>query len=215
MNLKFLRGYRIIGVAAGAIGLTLTFAAPALAHTPVMLRNGDQVPWASPLVVDGTDPVALFGVLDRCPSTRWARFNMQAGQEVKLAYGIPNQAPENQQSASQLPNVLLIAPDGSTTLITPTIRQPITLTPDGVDISLNLILVGHYQAPAVTGTYSAMLVGGCPASRAVIALGADPDPGGAFDGVKFGSVATLGQLTWWNDTPPGEDLTAAPRPATP
>jgi hypothetical protein len=206
VTLKLLRGRRLLGVAAAAIGLTAALATPAMAHTPILLTNRDALPWTSPLIVDGTDPVAMFGVLPRCPALRSAQFRMQAGEPILLACGIPDEVPENQLPASSLPDLILIAPDGGITVLVPTIRQ--VISPDGLGVTMQLLLVGRYSAPAVTGTYSVMLVGGCPAARVVVALGSDP---GDFDGVLRGNVATTDQLEMWYNTPPPTDPDAAHR----
>lgn len=194
---KLLRGRRVFGVAAGAIGLTVAMAAPAMAHTPIPLTARDVLPWTSPLIVDGTDPIAMFGVLPHCGSLRSAQFNMKAGQQVMVGYGVADEAPENELPASSLPVMFLIAPDGRVTELKPVTRQ--VISPDDTGFPMQLLLVSMYSAPAVTGTYSLVLAGGCPAARVVVALGSDP---GDFDGVLRGSVATTDQLKTWYTTPP-------------
>lgn len=206
VNLLTLRSSRrVLGVAGTAIAAVLALAAPAMAHTPIMLTSQDVVPWTSPLVVDGTDPVALFGELPHCASVRSAQFNMQAGQEINLSYGVPDEAPENQMPLSSMPTIVLIAPDYKVTVLRADTSQP-TVPEDG----FQFIFVNNYSATAEAGTYSLMVIGGCAPLRFVVSLGLDP---GDFDGVDRGSVATFDQFISWYTTPVTGDATAlGPRP---
>jgi hypothetical protein len=205
MKLRLLRnGRRAMGVSAGAIGLIVALAAPAMAHTPVILDSHDVVPWTSPLILDGTDPVTLFGVLPHCFSVRSAQFKMQAGQQISLSYGIPDEAPESQLPQSSLPEMLLVAPDHSATVLSPNTR--VTITPES---GMPITLVRQYSATAEAGTYSIVMLSGCAPERFVAVLGMDP---GDFDGVARGSVATPEQVADWFSTPPpqGHDSPAIP-----
>lgn len=191
--MQIARTRRNAAVGLAALGLVAGTAATASAHTPIILDRGDVLPWSSPLILDGTNPVALFGDLPHCGSVRAAQFEMKAGQTVLLAYGVPDEAPEDQLPAADLPDVVLIAPDGTGTVLTPQTSQ-VTPTEQGFDIDL----VNMYQAPAEQGTYSILTVGGCTPVRFVVALGQDP---GGFAGVLRGQVATDDQVQHWYDTP--------------
>jgi hypothetical protein len=191
------RGRRAIMVGVCALGLALSSAATAEAHTPIILDRSDVLPWTSPLILDGTNPVALYGTLPHCLSVRSAQFDMHAGQPLRLGYGIPDEAPENQLSTSNLPDLVLLAPDGSAKVLTPVTSQPVE-TEDG----LKLLLVNMYGTAAEEGTYSVLVVGGCTPERFVVSIGTDP---GGFAGVLRGSVATDAQVMQWYDTPPARD----------
>lgn len=191
------RARRVLAAGLAAFGMVLATAAAASAHTPIILDRHDVLPWNSPLILDGTNPVALYGVLPHCASIRSAQFDMKAGQTVTLGYGIPDEAPENALPTSQLPDALLVAPDGTLTVLTPKVAQPIK-----TEQGLILLLVNLYQAPAEQGTYSLLVVGGCAPERFVVALGQDPGP---FNGVLRGTVATDDQVLHWYDTAPGAD----------
>jgi len=188
------RSRRALVVGACVLGLTLSSAAGAEAHTPIILDSSDVLPWTSPLILDGTNPMALYGVLPHCGSVRSAQFAMHAGQPLRLGYGIPDEAPENLLPTAELPDLLLVAPDGSVKLLTPVTAQPVQ-TEDG----LKLLLVNMYGAAAEEGTYSLLVVGGCSPERFVVSIGIDP---GGFAGVLRGSVATDEQVMQWYDTPP-------------
>jgi hypothetical protein len=208
MNLRLLRdGRRAVGVSAGAIGLVMALAAPAMAHTPVILDSHDLVPWTSPLILDGTDPVALFGVLPHCFSVRSAQFTMQAGQQINLSYGIPDEAPEDQLPRSSLPVMLLVAPDHTDTVLSP--DTSVTITPEP---GMPITLVRQYSAPAQAGIYSIVMLSGCAPERFVALLGEDP---GDFDGVARGSVATPEQVAAWFSTPPSQGHGSPAVPAHP
>lgn len=189
------RARRTLGAALAALGLVMASAAAAEAHTPIILGRHDVAPWTSPLILDGTNPVALYGVLPRCASVRSAQFEMKSGQRVTLAYGIPDEAPESDLPTSRLPDALLISPSGAFTVLTPKTAQPIK-----TEQGFTLLLVDLYQAPAEQGTYSVLVFGGCTPERFVVALGQDP---GGFAGVLRGHVATDEQVQQWWDTAPG------------
>jgi hypothetical protein len=88
----------------------------------VQLDSRDVLPWQGPLILDGTDPILLFGVLPQAGAVRSARMRMQAGLPLIATVGIPDQAPEDQLATDKLPEVLLVAPDGSTTVLTVSAR---------------------------------------------------------------------------------------------
>ena len=176
-----------------ALTAVLAMAAPAGAHTPVHLDARDTVPWRGPLLLDGQSPTLLFGTLPRALATRSAQFTMQAGEEVDVSVIVPNLAPENQLDQSSLPIALLVAPDGTTTLLSGDSRIPIT-----TESGMNLLLLKNYSAPAIAGTYS-IVVTGLGAARFALSMGIEGLP---FAGLERGSVATKQQVQHWYATPP-------------
>jgi hypothetical protein len=187
-----------LGRAATACGASLAavvaLAIPASAHTPVLLDGTDTVPWTSPLALDGNDPIAFFGVIPRAGADRSFQFQMTAGQTVSVSTLIPDLAPENTLTADQLPDVVLIAPDGSCAVVRPTEHIAVPIP----EINENYVLVGDYSAPAITGTYSAIVVGAAP-ERFNISIGTESDD---FHGIQRGSVATVAQIQAWYATAP-------------
>jgi hypothetical protein len=185
---------RAATVCGASLATVVAVAIPASAHTPVMLDGTDTVPWTSPLALDGNDPISFFGVIPHAGADRSFQFHMTAGQTVSVSTLIPDLAPENTLSADQLPEVLLIAPDGTPALIKPTEHVAVPIP----ELNENYVLVDDYSAPAVTGTYSAIVVGDAPA-RFNVSIGTE---GGDFHGLQRGSVATLPQIQAWYATAP-------------
>jgi hypothetical protein len=179
------------GVSAAAL---VAMAIPASAHTPVILNWTDIVPSTSPLALDGNDPVAFFGVIPRAWADRSFQFRMTAGQTVSVTTLVPDEAPENTLTAAQLPDVLLVAPNGRITVIKPTEHIAVPIP----ELNENYIIVADYSAPAITGTYSAIVVGTAP-ERFNVSIGTE---GAGFHGLERGSVATTQQIQDWYATAP-------------
>jgi hypothetical protein len=191
------RNFRRISTIAGtAVAAVMALAAPAQAHEPVLLDQTDVVPWTAPLIVDGTDPVATFGVLPRAHAVRSFQLDLRAGQRLVAEYLIPDLAPENALSTADLPRVAIFAPNCTITLLSPNIREP-HANPDPPQ---NYLVLRRFDAPAVDGTYSIVVTGRAPA-RFIVATGDDSSE--VFHGILRGSVATDEQLVRWYDTPPG------------
>jgi hypothetical protein len=183
---------QLIGVGGTTLGAVLVLVSPALAHEPVLLDRTDVVPWVGPLLLDGTDPLNLIGTLPRAGAVRSAQFAMQAGQQVNVSLVIPDQAPENTLKASQLPRIFVISPTGDVTVVSATMRVPIT--PEG----RSLLVLSTYSAPAEQGTYSLVVSGAAP-SRFLVSMGQE---GGTFGGIKRGGLASEEQFDEWYATAP-------------
>ena len=178
---------RAATVFTAALTAIVMLAAPALAHEPVILDSSDVLPWNGPLLLDGRAPVGLFGDLPNAGAVRSAQLNFVAGQQVELIYAIPNQAPETTLSTGKLPIVMLIAPDGKASVLSPNIRQVEGPAP------YDLMFLNQYSAPAVTGTYSLVVTGLAP-SRFVISVGPESD---LVPQIARGEFATLDQVNEW------------------
>lgn len=187
-------------IAGLAVAAVVAVAAPAAAHTPVILNNSDRLPWTGPLAVDGADPIAFFGALPRPFQDRAFQFQMQAGEPITIIYLIPDEAPENQLPTHALPAVTLLTPDGKVVPITPAMRVPVPIA----ELNENYILLNQYTATAVTGTYSVIVTGAAPA-RFNISIGTE---GGPFHGIERGTVATNSQIETWYATPPTEQTSS-------
>jgi hypothetical protein len=185
---------RTLTVGGVAVAAVLAFALPAAAHTPVILGPHDTAPWRAPLVIDGTDPIIFLGVLSHRDSVRSAQLTMQAGQQLNVALGVPNVAPENTLATQSLPRALLIAPDGTKTSLTATIR----LAVHNGDLDQDYLILRIYSTTAIAGTYS-IVVSGCEPSRFLIATGVESE---AFHGILRGVAATSEQTAHWYSTAP-------------
>lgn len=186
-------GRSAIIVAATAMAAVVGVALPASAHNPVILTEGDRVPWVAPLVVDGTDPMALYGVVDQAGDVRSAQLHFTAGQEVSIALAIPDQAPENTLAAAELPTITLIDPKLHVTQLTPQVRFPIS-----DDSGKNFLALMSYDTTAISGNYSVIVSGHAP-ERFVLSTGIESEE---FHGILRGSVASEDEVESWYTTPP-------------
>lgn len=186
--------WRAVTVCGASLAAVVGLALPAYAHTPVILNWTDVVPSSSPLAVDGNDPIAFFGVIPHAGADRSFQFDMTAGQTVSVSTLVPDEAPENTLAQGKLPDVLLIAPNGHMTLIKPTEHLAVPIP----ELNENYILLDDYSAPAITGTYSAIVVGAAP-ERFNVSIGTE---GAGFHGLERGSVATIQQIQDWYATAP-------------
>lgn len=183
---------RLLTTAATTAMVTIAIAMPASAHTPVELTRGDVLPWQGPLIVDGENPVMLFGDLPHTDAVRSAQLHMQAGQHLIVSLSIPDEAPENAMSNDQLPTVYVVSPTFKIVQLTPSTRVPIT-----TETGLHFLSLAAYSGTAEAGDYSIVVVAHTP-SRFIVGTGVEGEP---FEGVERGSVATQDEVTQWYDTP--------------
>lgn len=192
---QWTRGIRrtltVVGAAAAAVAV---FAAGAQAHVPVLLDSRDVLPWKAPLIIDGTDGVVLYGTLPKAGAVRSAQLRLQDGQTINITYGIPDLAPENGLSTAKLPRVLVVGPHGTVTVLSPQMRE----SRPNPELDQNYLLLRNYTAPAVSGTYSILVIGAAP-SRFLVVTGVESEE---FDGILRGSPATDEQLADWYNTAP-------------
>jgi hypothetical protein len=180
-------------VAATAMASVVAMALPAAAHTPVILTAQDRLPWVAPLVLQGTDPMGLYGTVDIPGDVRSAQLHFTKGEEVSIALVIPDEAPENTLTKAQLPTITLIDPKLHVTEITPELRVPITDDDSGNDF----IILASYDTTAVTGTYSVIVSAHAP-ERFAVSSGIE-DTG--FHGLARATVADEDAVQEWYDTP--------------
>jgi hypothetical protein len=89
---------------------------------------------------------------------------------------------------------LLVAPHGSTTVLTASVRIPWHADETYQDY----LLLTIYQSTSIAGTYSIIVVGRAPA-RFFVGTGVE---GGPFRGLMRATVATIDELTAWYNTAP-------------
>lgn len=194
MDIRNRRPLHRLATVAAAAAAVAAVAIPASAHVPVMLNPGDRTPAKGPLITDGADPYAFFAKAHHACDKRAGQFKMTVGETVNIFLAIPNEAPENTLPAADLPTMILTAPDGTQTVIAPTMRVPIVST-DVASKDLDILFIGHYAAPAETGTYSFVLVAHAP-ERLAFTLGSE---GPKVYGIERGKVATDDQVLDWYD----------------
>ncbi|NUS17483.1 MAG: hypothetical protein HOY69_39840 [Streptomyces sp.] len=200
MTLKNTKGMRKVAVAAASAAALVGFAVPASAHEPLVLDKCDILPQTGPLIPTGTDPMGIMGTLPQLGADRSFQLTMNAGDELSIGYGIPDLAPENTLATSSLPVALIIAPDGTPTLLQPNMRVPLY----NDDFDQNYLFLNQYSTTAKAGTYSVVLIGRAP-ERVFVATGVE-DSG--FHGIERGSLATDAQVDAWYSTLPTD-----PQPA--
>jgi hypothetical protein len=194
MSIRKLVSARSAGVvAATAMASLVAMALPAAAHTPVILTAQDRLPWVAPLVLQGTDPMGLYGTVDIPGDVRSAQLHFTAGEEVSIALVIPDEAPENTLAKSQLPTITLVDPHFHVTEITPELRVPIT----DDDSGNHFIVLASYETTAVTGTYS-VIVSAHASERFAVSTGIE---GTGFHGLARATAADEDAVEEWYETP--------------
>lgn len=186
------RSLRMMTTAAAAALALGALALPASAHTPVELTRSDVVPWQGPLIVDGENPVMLFGDLPHPGAIRSAQLHMRAGQRLIVSLSVPDEAPENTMSNDQLPTVYVVSPTFKIVQLTASTRVPIT-----TETGLHFLALAASSAVAEAGDYSIIVVARTP-SRFIVGSGVEGEP---FQGLERGSVATQAEVMQWYDTP--------------
>lgn len=184
---------RLLTVGCATVAAVVAMATGAVAHQGVILDASDRLPWQAPLALDGTDEFAWFGKIPVKHDARSFQLKMLAGQQLHVRVVIPNKAPENTLATADLPRALVVAPNGTVTTLTPTIRTPIH-TPDFG--GLDLIVLRTHSATAQSGVYSVIVSSSAP-GRFAIATGVESDE---FHGMLRGRTATDQEVQdqWYN-----------------
>lgn len=186
---------RILTVVASALAL-VGLAAPAAAHTPVLLGSDDTVDAldTSPLAPIGTVSFAFYGRTSAVGDTRAVRIQLSGGEPFHAQLLIPDLAPENEVPVPQLPRLSILGPDGAVTTLDNTARapffEPFTQT--------SYLTLADTASAAQAGTYTLVATGSAPA-RFVIATG-DTEQFGAP--LVNATAATPADVQTWYRTPP-------------
>jgi len=121
----------------------------ALAHERVMLTAQNSSPSRGPLLADGTIARAAFANFDGLGQTRGFRVQLRTGQDLRMELLIPDTAPANRLPQTQLPEVTVLAPNGTRTVMAITERtpfyEPYTQT--------SYLYLGRLRERAVPGIY--------------------------------------------------------------
>jgi len=189
-----------------ALLAVLAWAAPAGAHQPVFVDSttvGAQP--ATPTLDDGTVSFAVYGTLDRPDATAEVDARYRAGDPLTAELLVPDLTPEHDLPTDELPHVVITAPDGTTTELRTTIREPfaepITAT--------NYLRLGRVSSTAAEGTYRFIVTGPAP-SRFTLAIGTQEVPGT----VTGYTAPPAGALEAWYATPPPDAATLGLEPST-
>jgi hypothetical protein len=186
---------RSLTVACAAVALLVAVATQAWAHQGVLLDESDRVPFLAPQAVDGTDEFAWFGKLTHPLDVRSFQMTMLAGQPLLVRLAIPDKAPENTLAKADQPAALVLAPNGTTTVLAPETKTPFHTVDFG---GLDLLMLKSHASTAQSGVYT-IVVSGAVTSRFVVATGVESD---VFHGLLRGVVVTDQQVqTQWYNAP--------------
>lgn len=112
-------------VATVALGLALASASGnALAHERVALTSQSPTPAQGPLISDGTIARAAFAEFTGTGQQRGLRVRFTSGQELRMELLIADTPSASRLPASNLPELIVIAPDGSRRTIAISERTP-------------------------------------------------------------------------------------------
>jgi cytochrome b involved in lipid metabolism len=161
----------------------------AAAHQPVVLLDSDTTASKGPLLVDGTVSFAIRASFNKAGERKGFRAELKAGDQLSIQYLIVDKKPENTLKVSQLPQVVISAPNG--TRVTMRINERTKFyEPYG---KRNYLYLARYSAIAQAGTYS-FLVTSRGKSAITIAVGDREVPGevlrGAVNAVSVAPSAT-------------------------
>jgi cytochrome b involved in lipid metabolism len=149
----------------------------AVAHQPVVLLNTDTTASKGPLLVDGTVSFAIRASFNKAGERKGFRADLKAGEQLSVQYLIVDKKPENALKISQLPQVVITAPNG--TRVTMRINERTKFfEPYG---KTNYLYLARYSAPAQAGTYS-FLITSRAKSAITVAVGDREVPGEVLRG---------------------------------
>ncbi len=163
-----------------AIALSLFLIAgvtSAAAHQPVELLNTDTSASKGPLLVDGTVSFAIRASFNKAGERKGFRADLKAGEQLSVQYLIVDKKPENALKISQLPQVVITAPNGSRVTMRINERTKF-FEPYG---KTNYLYLARYSAPAQAGTYS-FLITSRAKSSITVAVGDREVPGEVLRG---------------------------------
>lgn len=188
-----------------AAALVLT-AAPAAAHDPIFIEEDQTSPEVGPYMPDGAISWALYGSVLEPGDTRGFEFDLRDGEELYISLLIPNLEPELSLSDAELPIVELEAPDGTTTTISPEMREVF----DEAFSQTSYVTLAEVREPAQAGRYKGIVVGAAP-SRFSVAIGEreeffTPTERSGDRPTSFPEMAA--PLQAWYSTPPGGEAPA-------
>jgi hypothetical protein len=158
---------RALAVIGLTVALLLAGTSTAQAHQPVRLTAANQTPERGPLLVDGTVSFAVYATVQG-KGTRGFRFGLRAGQRLEAQLLIVDKAPGNALATAALPEVLIIDPRGSRTVLTPKERTPFLESYSGT----RYLYLARLSSTGVSGTYDVLIRSRSPRPlEAVVSVG--------------------------------------------
>lgn len=150
------------------IGMALTVGlAPAAAHQPVNLTTTHARVDRSPILVDGTVSFAVTASFTKAKQSRYFRFVLAEGDQLKAEYLILDKLPERNLRQNQLPQVRITSPSGRAFYLAINERTPF-YEPFGRQ---NYFFLSRINRPAEPGVYTVKVTSRVK-SAALVAVGA-------------------------------------------
>jgi cytochrome b involved in lipid metabolism len=175
----------------------------AVAHQPVFLLDSDTTASKGPLLVDGTVSFAIRASFNKAGERKGFRADLKAGEQLSVQYLIVDKKPDNALKISQLPQVVITAPNGARVTLRINERTKF-YEPYG---KTNYLYLARYSAVAQAGTYS-FLITSRAKSAITVAVGDREVPGEVLRGAA--PVATAKPTPTATPTP---SVTPKPTPS--
>ena len=172
--------------------VTLCMGSVAKAHDPIILTDDQTVPEAGPFLPDGTISFALYGSFGGAGETRGLRARFVEGDRLHVSLLIPDLAPENALSDSELPRLEILEPGGEVTTLVPDLRRKFAEPFTGTNYIELIDLVGT----ASEGIYSITVIGG-EAARFTVSVGDTETFGTPVEGVTDRAAGINGVMEWY------------------
>jgi hypothetical protein len=161
----------------GLLATILLLPTSAHAHQPVTLLDTETTAARGPLLVDGTISFAIRAPFTKSNQKKGFRFGLKEGEDLNFEYLIIDKAPENKLKNTQLPQVVITAPNGSKTTLKFNERSKFSYS------GTNYLYLYRSTAPGQSGTYSVDITAKGKAAITLV-VGEKEIPGVVLRGVK-------------------------------
>jgi cytochrome b involved in lipid metabolism len=161
----------------GLLATILLLPTSAHAHQPVTLLDTETTAARGPLLVDGTISFAIRAAFTKSNQKKGFRFGLKEGEDLNFEYLIIDKAPENKLKNTQLPQVVITAPNGSKTTLKFNERSKFSYS------GTNYLYLYRSTAPGLSGTYSVDITSKAKAAITLV-VGEKEIPGDVLRGVK-------------------------------
>jgi cytochrome b involved in lipid metabolism len=161
----------------GLLATILLLPTSAHAHQPVTLLDTETTAARGPLLVDGTISFAIRAAFTKSNQKKGFRFGLKEGEDLNFEYLIIDKAPENKLKNTQLPQVVITAPNGSKTTLKFNERSKFSYS------GTNYLYLYRSKAPGQSGTYNVDITAKGKAAITLV-VGEKEIPGDIVRGVK-------------------------------
>jgi cytochrome b involved in lipid metabolism len=161
----------------GILVSVLLLPTTAHAHQPVTLLDTETTAARGPLLVDGTISFAIRAAFTKSNQKKGFRFGLKEGEDLNFEYLIIDKAPENKLKNTQLPQVVITAPNGSKTTLKFNERSKFSYS------GTNYLYLYRSKTPGLSGTYNVDITAKAKAAITLV-VGEKEIPGDVVRGVK-------------------------------